>query len=370
MKVSVTAEQKALREAVAALTTRHFTEARVRELMATDTAFDELVWQELADMGLVGLLIPEDLGGAGASLSDLGIVVEELGAALSCGPFLATAVLTPALLRAVGDEAEQKAVLPRIAAGELIATVAFAEGRSASVPVDLSTTATESGGQWQLTGEKNFVLDAAPAGVVYVLAQTSEGPSVFAVERAAAGFEPVPLTTVDLTRKLSCLRFTDTPARLVGAAGAGADAFAAALQTGGVALVSEQAGGAHRAMRIAVDYAKTRFQFGRAIGSFQAVKHMCADMLLEAESAISAARHVAAAIDAGAEDAAADLALAQSYCSDAFVFVAATAIQAHGGIGFTWEHPAHLYLRRARGDAQLFGSPASHRERYLTLKGA
>ena len=207
---------------------------------------------------------------------------------------------------------------------------------------------------------------------------TPDGTSVFAVSRGAAGFEPVPLTGVDLTRKLHCVRFSDSPARLVGEPGSGAASFAAALETGGVAMLGEQAGGAHHTMQMAVEYARTRFQFGRAIGSFQAVKHMCADMLLEAESAISAARHVAAAYDA-ADDAAydadddnraADLALAQAYCADAYVTVAATGIQVHGGIGFTWEHPAHLYLRRARTDAQLLGDPAWHRERYLQLKGA
>jgi alkylation response protein AidB-like acyl-CoA dehydrogenase len=370
MSVSATAEQKALREAVAALMTRHFTEARVRELMATDTAFDEGSWKELADMGLLGLLIPEEQGGAGAGYSDLGHVAEELGSALFCGPFLASAVLTPALLLASGDEAEQGEILPKLAAGELVGTVAFAEGNAADVPAEPATRATENGGAWQLTGEKRFVLDAGVAGILYVLAQTDAGPSVFAVDAGAAGLEITLLTTVDQTRKLSAVRFDNTPARLVGQAGAGADAFAAAVQAGSIALVSEQAGGAQRAMRLAVDYAKTRFQFGRAIGSFQAVKHMCTDMLLEAESSVSAARHVAYAFDSGNDSAAADLALAQGYVSDAYVTVAATCIQVHGGIGFTWEHPAHLYLRRARCDAQLLGTPASHRERYLTLKGA
>jgi acyl-CoA dehydrogenase len=157
----------------------------------------------------------------------------------------------------------------------------------------------------------------------------------------------------------------DTPARRVGQPGAGVEAFTAALDRSAVALLSEQAGGARRAVEMATDYAKTRYQFGRAIGSFQAVKHMCADMLLEAESAVSAARFVAGSFAAQAPSRIADLALAQAYCSDAFVFVAATNIQVHGGIGFTWEHPAHLYLRRARSDAQMLGSPSWHRERYL-----
>jgi alkylation response protein AidB-like acyl-CoA dehydrogenase len=179
-----------------------------------------------------------------------------------------------------------------------------------------------------------------------------------------------PLTTVDLTRKQCRLQFVDTPARLIGRLGGGVEVFTAALDRAALALVSEQAGGARRAVDMATEYAKTRYQFGRAIGSFQAVKHMCADMLLEAESAVSAARFVAGSFAGQAPSHLADLALAQAYCSDAFVFVAATNIQVHGGIGFTWEHPAHLYLRRARSDAQLLGSPSWHRERYLRQIGA
>ncbi len=173
------------------------------------------------------------------------------------------------------------------------------------------------------------------------------------------------LTTIDRTRKQCRVNFADTPCRLVGRPGDGLQVLADAVELSAVALISEQAGGAHRVMRMSVDYAKTRYQFGRAIGSFQAVKHMCADMLLEAESAISAARHVANLFDGGASLGVADLPLAQAYCSDAFVDVAAAAIQVHGGIGFTWEHPAHLFLRRARTDAQLLGDANTHRETYL-----
>jgi alkylation response protein AidB-like acyl-CoA dehydrogenase len=370
MVASDTDERRVLRESVAALLDKYSAEARVRELMATDTGCDEVIWQELAEMGLLGLRIPDEFGGAGAGHAELGIIAEEAGRTLMCGPYLSTAVLAPALLLACAEHSESADVLPRIAAGEAVVAVAFAEGTSAVLPAQVGTSARHTGNRWLLTGEKNYVMDAAAAELIYVLAQTPHGPSVFAVERAAAGLEPLPLTTFDLTRKLHRVRFSDTPGRLVGEAGCGAAAFAAALEAGAVALISEQAGGAQRAMRMAVDYARTRFQFGRAIGSFQAVKHMCADMLLEAESAVSAARHVAAAFDADDPARAADLALAQAYCSDAYVFVASTSIQVHGGIGFTWEHPAHLYLRRARADAQLLGDPASHRERYLTLKGA
>ena len=366
---STSEEPRALRNAVADVLARHSDEARVRALMATDTGFDPAVWRELAAMGLTGLLIGEEYGGAGAGPVEMGIAMEEMGRALLVSPFLSTAVLVPSLLAEIGAPAERAAVLPRIATGDLIATVAFAENGSARLPARIATSAGAIGDAWHVTGYKHFVLDGQSASLLYILAGTDAGPAVFAVDTGAPGLDVTPLTTVDLTRKQCRLQLVDTPARRVGQPGAGVEAFTAALDRSAVALLSEQAGGARRAVEMATDYAKTRYQFGRAIGSFQAVKHMCADMLLEAESAVSAARFVAGSFAAQAPSRIADLALAQAYCSDAFVFVAATNIQVHGGIGFTWEHPAHLYLRRARSDAQLLGSPSWHRERYLQQIG-
>ena len=363
-------EQRALRAAVADLMARHSSEAQVRTLMATDTGVDPKVWHELAAMGLTGLLIGDEYGGAGAGPVEMGIAMEEMGRVLMVSPFLSTAVLVPSLLTKAGDAAECAAVLPRIASGDLIASVAYAEGDSARLPATIATSAGAIGDAWHITGYKHFVLDGQSADVLYVLAETDSGPGVFAVDAGAAGLDVTPLTTVDPTRKQCRLQFVDTPARLIGRLGAGVEVFTAALDRAGLALVSEQAGGARRTVETATEYAKTRYQFGRAIGSFQAVKHMCADMLLEAESATSAARFVAGSFAEQAPSRVADLALAQAYCSDAFVFVAATNIQVHGGIGFTWEHPAHLYLRRARSDAQLLGSPSWHRERYLRQIGA
>ena len=367
---SVSEEQRALRCAVADLMARHCSEAQMRALMATDTGLDPKVWQELAAMGLTGLLIDEEYGGAGAGPVEMGIAMEEMGRVLLVSPFLSTAVLVPSLLAEAGDAAECAAVLPRIASGDLIASVAFGEDDSAWLPATIATSAGAIGDAWHVTGYKHFVLDGQSADLLYVLAETDAGPGVFAVDAGAAGLDVTPLTTVDPTRKQCRLQFVDTPARLVGRLGAGVEVFTAALDRSAVALLSEQAGGARRAVEMATEYAKTRYQFGRAIGSFQAVKHMCADMLLEAESTVSAARFVAGSFAERAPSRVADLALAQAYCSDAFVFVAATNIQVHGGIGFTWEHPAHLYLRRARSDAQLLGSPSWHRERYLRQIGA
>ncbi|MBU3707026.1 MAG: acyl-CoA dehydrogenase [Mycobacterium sp.] len=364
MVAALSPEQLDLRQAVADLMAKRSPESEVRRLMAADAGYDPAGWAELAAMGLLGLAVPEEFGGAGAGSAELAVVAEQMGRALLCAPFLSTAVLTPYLLLALNDETECATVLPRIAAGELITTVAFSEPGSARPPLHPSTIADSGADGWRVTGEKTYVLDAHIAERFYVQAESSSGTGIFAVDRGAAGLSVSVLDTVDQTRKQGRITLADTPARFIGAAGA----LDIALDRAAVALVAEQAGGAMHAMEMAADYARNRYQFGRAIGSFQAVKHMCVDMLLEAESALSAARHVAAAFDGAEPDRLADLALAQAYCSEAFVSVAANTIQVHGGIGFTWEHPAHLYLRRARTDAQIFGEPAWHRERYVALR--
>ena len=368
MSTTLTREQHDLRDVVADLMAKRSPESEVRRLMAVVSGYDPAVWGDMARMGLLGLTIPEEFGGSGAGSAELSVVSEQMGRALLCGPYLSTAVLTPYLLLALGDTDECADVLPRIAAGELIATVAFAESGSARPPESPATIATGSGRDWRLTGEKTYVLDALAAETIYVAAQSPSGVGIFVVTTDAPGLTVTPLNTVDQTRKQGRVALQETPARLIGSIESATSALDSALDRAAVALIAEQAGGAMHVTQLSAEYARTRFQFGRAIGSFQAVKHMCVDMLLEAESALSAARHVAAVFDSAAPDRMADLALAQSYCSEAFVATAANTSQVHGGIGFTWEHPAHLYLRRARSDAQIFGDPAWHRERYVRLR--
>ncbi len=366
MPNTLTREQQDLGAAVADLMAKRSPESEVRRSMAAEKGYEPALWNEMAGMGLLGLAIPDEFGGAGAGAAELGVVAEQMGRALLCAPFLSTGVLTPYTLLAADDAAECADVLPRIANGELIATVAFAESGSARPPTNPETRATPDADGWRLTGEKTYVLDSCSAELFYVQAQIGSEIGLFAVVSGAPGLTVSPLDTVDRTRRQGKVSLSDTPARRVGKAAA--SALDSALDRAAVALIAEQAGGAMYAMQMAADYARSRYQFGRAIGSFQAVKHMCVDMLLEAQSALSAARHVAWSFDAAAPDRFADLALAQSYCSDAFVSVAADNIQVHGGIGFTWEHPAHLYLRRARTDAQIFGAPAWHRERYVRIR--
>jgi alkylation response protein AidB-like acyl-CoA dehydrogenase len=314
-------------------------------------------------LGLQGLSVPEAFGGQGFGPVELGIVLEEMGRALLCAPYLSTAVLAVQTLLEAGDTAAQRALLPRIASGEAIATLAFAEPNAGWDVSRIETTATREGAAWKIEGTKLYVLDGHSADVVLVAARTHAGVSLFSLAGDASGLTRTPLVTLDPTRKQARLDFDGVRATPVGADGAGERVLARVLELAAVALAAEQVGGAQRCLEMAVAYAKQRVQFGRPIGSFQAIKHKCADVLLEVESARSAAYYAAWCAADRSEELPAVAALAKAYCSDAFCHAAAENIQVHGGIGFTWEHPAHLYYRRAKSTALLFGDPVAHRER-------
>lgn len=348
------------REAIAELIRRvlevRCDEAAVRRMMETPDGFDRGLWQELASLGIAGMIIDEAEGGSGLGLVHLERVAEAFGAVLAGGPFLASSVLAVTLLKAVG----RTAPLPAIANGSLIATVAV-------TGLDGTWTADGVGVQVQdgrLYGTAAFVLDGQIADLLIVVARADNDILIVETAAAAPGVEIKPVATFDQTRRLAQIRFDGVRGEVIGRDWA---AVAHALDVARIALAGEQAGGARALLDRTVEYIRTRFQFGRAIGSFQAIKHMAADLLLESESAISAARHAAESSARGDADAPIARALASFACADAFVRVAADAIQMHGGIGFTWEHPAHLYLRRARGGAQLFGTSDAHRERFVQL---
>ena len=345
-------------------------EADVRRTMETPEGYDPELWRQLAEMGVVGLIIDEAYGGVGAGPVELERVMEEAGAALLWAPLLSSAVLAAALIQALGDEPTKTRLLPAIADGSRIATVALTGAKGGWTADDVAVAASGSGEAWTLSGAASFVTHGQLADVILVVAQAPDGLAVFEIEPASPGLTIKALPTFDHTLRLAELAFEATPARRLAASRPVWDAVEEALDLVRVALAGEQAGGAKRALEFTVDYAKTRAQFGRLIGSFQAIKHMAADLLLESESAISAARAAARSLADGAKDAPAAISLAAFACADAFSTITATAIQMHGGIAFTWAHPAHLYLRRARADAQLFGSPAAYRERYLLALGA
>jgi alkylation response protein AidB-like acyl-CoA dehydrogenase len=351
---------------------RHFLddkspETEVRRLMDSPDGYDPAVWKQMAEqLGLHGLIIPEEFGGSGYTYVELIVVLEEMGRSLLCAPFFSTVALAANLLLASGDDAAKKDYLPGIADGSTIATVALAEasGRWDEQGVTLVATPTTSGldGSWTLSGEKLYVLDGHVSSLVLVAARTAAGVSVFAVDSDAAGYEATPLATMDQTRKQARLTFAGTPARLVGVDGGGWSAISKMLDLAAVALAAEQVGGAQKVLDMAVEYAKVRVQFGRPIGSFQAIKHKCADMLLEVESAKSAAYYAGWAAAENNDELPVVASLAKSYCSEAYFHCAAENIQVHGGIGFTWEHPAHLYFKRAKSSELLFGDPTYHRE--------
>jgi alkylation response protein AidB-like acyl-CoA dehydrogenase len=366
MDLTFSEEQDELRKVVRSFLAKHSDEANVRRLAADPQGHDPVVWRRMAgELGLQGLALPEEYGGSGFGYVDLGIVFEETGRALLGGPYFATVALAAEALLRCADEQARHDLLPGIASGGTVATLALTEdsGRWDEQGIRLTAAHDEAGG-WRLTGVKTYVPDGHLADLLLVAARTPAGISLLAVETAdAPGLTRIPLPTLDQTRKQARLEFTDTPARLLGSEGAAWPALERTLATAAVLLSAEQVGGAAAALDAAVAYAKIREQYGRPIGSFQGIKHKCADMLMEIESARSAAYGGLWALDAGDEtEIAMAAALAQAVCSEAFTKVAADNIQVHGGIGFTWEHPAHLYFKRAKSSEVLLGTPSYHRE--------
>ena len=363
MSFVLSEEQQELRDVV-----RHFLEAKsperaVREQMDTERGYDEAVWQQMAgQLGLQGLIIPEEYGGSGFTAVELAVVLEEMGRALLCAPYFATVVLAANTVLQSGDAAAKQAYLPGIAAGTTVATLAFSEPSGRWDAEGIQARADLGPDGWRITGTKSFVLDGHVADLILVAAQTPAGISLFAVSGNAPGLTRIALTTMDQTRKQARLDFDSVSARLIGTDGRGWDVLHVVLDLTAVALAAEQVGGAQRVLEMAVDYAKVRTQFGRVIGSFQAIKHKCANMLLQVESAKSAAYHGAFCAAELNDELPAVASLAKAYCSDAYMFAAAENIQIHGGIGFTWEHPAHLYFKRAKTSELLFGDPVQHRE--------
>jgi len=363
MTMTFSPEQDELRSSVRRFLEQKSKSTDVRRLMETEEGYDPAVWSQMAEqLGLQGLALPEEHGGSGYGFLEQIVVLEEMGRALLCAPYFSSIVLAATALLQSGDEAAQKDLLPGIADGSTIATLAWVENADSWDASGITTTATRSGDGYTLDGRKTLVLDGHIANLLLVVAQTDNGPSLFAVDAEASGLTRRALETLDLTRKLAAVELNATPARLIGDEGAAGRILDKTLQIAIVALSAEQVGAAQRCLDMSVDYAKLRVQFGRPIGSFQAIKHKCADMLLEVESAKSAAYYAAWAIADDTDEVPVVASLAKAYCSDAFASAATETIQIHGGIGFTWEHDAHLYYRRAKSTEQFLGSPAEHRD--------
>jgi alkylation response protein AidB-like acyl-CoA dehydrogenase len=356
-------EQEELRRTVRQFLDQKSPESEVRRLMETDQGYDDAVWKQMGEqLGLQGLAIPEEFGGSGYGYIELIVILEEMGRRLLCAPYFSTVVLATNALLHSGDDAAKKEHLPGIASGETIAALAFTEENGRWDEAGVTATATKAGDGWTITGTKSYVLDGHVADLLVVAARTGAGVSLFAVPSDAAGLTRTLLTTMDQTRKQAKLDFAGTPATLVGTDGAGWAVLERVLDLAAVALAAEQVGGAQFVLDMAVQYAKDRIQFGRPIGSFQAIKHKCADMLLEVESAKSAAYYAGWCAAELNDELPSVAALAKAYCSESYFHATSENIQIHGGIGFTWEHPAHLYFKRAKSSELLFGDPAYWRE--------
>ncbi|MAT02212.1 MAG: acyl-CoA dehydrogenase [Acidimicrobiaceae bacterium] len=362
MNFAFSDEQEQLREFVRSFLDEKSDEAAVREQMETEDGFDAEVWKQMCEqLALPALIIPEEYGGQGYGYVELIVVLEEMGRSLLCAPYFSSVVLAANTLIHSGDEDAKSELLPRIAEGT-IATLAITEENGKWDESGVTMQATASGDGYILDGTKMYVLDGNTAEIILVAARTDNGVSLFQVEAGAEGLTRTSLATMDQTRKQSRLDFSSTPATLIGADGDAWSTLTTVLDLAAVALSAEQVGGAQMCLDMSVEYAKVRVQFGRPIGSFQAIKHKCADMLLEVESAKSAAYYAGWCAAEMNDELPSTASLAKAYCSEAYFHAAAENIQIHGGIGFTWEHPAHLYFKRAKSSELLFGDPTYHRE--------
>ncbi len=356
-------ERDELRRMVRGLCERDLPLDTVRRVMATPAGDDPGTWRRLADLDLLGLAVPDALGGSGGDLLTLAAAAEELGRALVPGPFLGTVGLAATALSLAGDTEH----LPALVAGDLRATVVAQDELGRWDPSAPTSTATAEGDTWRLSGTSTHVVDAVGAQLLLVAARTGQGVGLFAVPADGAGCRVEAVSTMDLTRRQGTVLLEGAVGVPVGSLDDAPQVLERTGQVATVLLGAMQLGTAQKLLDLSVEHAKTRFQFGRPIGGFQGVKHRCANMLVRLEMARSAVLHAAEVADAGAPGLARAASLAGSLASDAAVRVGADAIQVHGGLGFTWEHPVHLYYKRAVGDATLLGTVAAHRDRYAAL---
>jgi alkylation response protein AidB-like acyl-CoA dehydrogenase len=348
------ADQEDLRRTVRAFLASRSPKAYVQAMAEDDRGFTDEVWDEVVAMGWPALLVPEEHGGLGLGLVDMVVVMEEMGRALFPGPWLSSAVLATLAARQLGLSDQ----LASLAAGTTRGTVALEEAGAGDPVTRVRTRAIRKHGRWRLTGTKPVVLDGHTADWALVVARTEQGIGTFLVE--APGGELVP--SWDQTRKVARLELDGREATPVGPDGDHTRAWQRIVDDTNVAVCAELVGVMEAANDLAVEYAKVRVQFGRPIGSFQAIKHKCADMLLEVESGKSAAYYASWAAAEDNDELPVVAALSKAYCSEAYFHAAAENIQIHGGIGFTWEHPAHLYFKRAKSSEIYLGDPTYHRE--------
>lgn len=378
MEFSFSEDQNELRRAARRFLEVASSEERVRSAMETEQGYDSATWTQLSEeLAWTALTVPEEYGGLGMSYLDLHPLMEEMGRALLCSPFFSTVCLGANALLLGGTGAQKERYLPGIAAGETTATLAYGENNNRMDAEGVEATYCRTGAAYILRGAKTYVLDGHTAKLVIVAARAEgskgvEGVSLFLVPGDAEGLTRTWLPTMDQTRRLASLELGDVVVphdALLGQEAQGWCLVERTLDLARIALAAEQVGAAEMCLEMSVEYAKVRKQFGRTIGSFQAIKHKCADMLMMVESARSAAFYASALAGQGDPDLEEVASSAKAFCSDTFFHCAAETIQIHGGIGFTWEHAAHMYFKRAKATEVLFGDPSFHRERFAKRMG-
>ena len=368
MITGLTEEHEELREITRRFLAEKSSLTQVRKLAESGANRDDAVWHQMADqLMLQGIAIPEEYGGAGYGPVELGIVLEELGRALTVAPYLSTVALAGQTLTTCSDNEARSAWLPGIAEGAVIATLAVADETGEIDPAGVTSVATSAGEDWKITGTKRFVIDGVGADMIIVAARAGEELALFTVKGDAEGVRREPLAQLDPTRQVATVNLDNALAVRIEDDATAVLARVADLVA--VALAAEQTGGAAATLDMAVEYTKIRVQFGRPIGSFQAIKHRCADLLTEVESARNAAFSAASLLTQDDPEGPVAAALAAAWCATTYTHAAKENIQLHGGIGFTWEHDAHFHLKRAKTSELLLGTPARHRARVADLAG-
>lgn len=363
MTLGLTAERHELARSVRGFVSRHVPLAAVRRFMEAPAGHDKEIWGQFAEqLALPGIAVPEIYGGAGCGYADLAVVFEELGRGLVPSPVFGTVALALPALFASADERALKDYAPALAAGSKTATLGWVED-DGSWDGGARTMARQAQGGWRIDGHKSYVVDASGADVILLTAAVSNGLALFAVTAGARGLKVTPLPTFDQSRQLARIDLHDVPARLVGNLGAGSQILTNVLDRAAVLLAAEMVGAAEACLDMSVEYAKVRQQFGRPIGSFQAVKHKCAEVLVELEGARAAAYYAAWSADENPNELSAAACIAKATASEALFRAAAENAQIHGGIGATWEHDVHLYLKRAKASYIFLGDPSYHRQR-------
>jgi alkylation response protein AidB-like acyl-CoA dehydrogenase len=370
MQFGLTETQQVLKNSAREFFSAECPIAEVRRLMETAAAHDAALWRKMAHQGWTGILFDEEYGGLGLGLVEMAVALEEMGRALLPGPYFSTVLLAGGVIDAAGNAARKHKYLSLIATGGARATLALLESDARWEPDAVRLDARPTAAGFALNGRKMFVPDADVADFLVCAARRGPDLGLFIVPRNAPGMTISPLPAIDETRKLYQVAFADVPVAeddLLAIGDSAGVALERALAVATVALCAEMVGGMQRVMEIAVEYAKARKQFGKPIGQFQAVQHLCADMLLLTESSRSAAYYAAWALQERAPEAEAAVSIAKTYAGDAYREVGNRAIQVQGGMGFTWENNVHLYYKRAKASELMFGDATYHRERIAHL---